>query len=165
MRFGIPVIPAVVGYERLTAEERRGLRGVATRQALIERLHTVGDVAPSAPLSLVAVEVTGLSDLDDPTGEEGSEILAAVGIRIAELTRPLDLVGRLTGTSFGVLLQGAGAVAGAAVAARLQHHLETFTALRAPLDVVVTVATGTGESASALPVAALDALKEATIGD
>lgn len=123
--------------------------GVATRQALLDRLEAMGQLAPNAPLSFVVVKVAGLNRT------EGAA-LKPIAARIRELTRGTDIVGRLTGTTFGVALQGTGVTAAGAVAARLTHHLNRITELSPGVCVTVSAATGTGLNADTLPVAAME---------
>jgi len=134
----------------LTAFETDRASGVATRNALLERLEAMGRLAPRAPLSFLVVKVSGLSQVES-AGE-----LRAIARRTRELTRGTDVVGRLTGTTFGIALQGTGVTAAGAVAARLTHHLNRIAELSPAICITVSAATGTGENAEALPVAAMD---------
>jgi GGDEF domain-containing protein len=104
--------------------------GVATRNALLDRLEAMGQLAPNAPLSFAE--------------------------RLRELTRGTDIVGRLTGTTFGIALQGTGVTAAGAVAARLTHHLNRLAELGPAVCVTVSAATGIGLNAETLPVAAME---------
>jgi GGDEF domain-containing protein len=124
--------------------------GVATRNALLDRLEDMGRLAPTAPLSFVVVKVAGLKVA------EGEATLRAVAARVQELTRATDIVGRLTGTTFGVALQGTGVTAAGAVAARLTHHLNRIAELHPAVCITVSAATGVGLNAETLPVAAMD---------
>lgn len=124
--------------------------GVAIRQSLLERTEAMGELAPSAPLSFLVVKVAGLKGVD------GEDQLRLVASRINELTRGVDVVGRLTGTSFGIALQGAGYTAAGAVAARLTHHLNRLAELSPSICITVSAATGTGINAETLPMAAMD---------
>lgn len=133
------------------------LCGVATNQALFDRLEVVARIAPSAPLSFVVVKVHGLAELNATQGHAaGDSSLQAVAREICQLIRPTDLVGRLTGSVFGIVLQGTGATAAAAVAARLGYHLAKSTAAIPPASVQVSASTGTGVNADMLPIAAMD---------
>jgi len=123
--------------------------GVATRHALLDRLEAMGQLAPNAPLSFVVVKVAGLNRGD-------TKALKTIARRLRELTRGTDVVGRLTGTTFGIALQGTGVTAAGAVAARLTHHLNRLAELPPSVCVTVSAATGTGQNADTLPVAAMD---------
>lgn len=143
-------------YERPTQDEQ-GEFGVASRHALLLRLDTIGELAPAAPLSFLMVKVIGLGDFDRECGEEGSdEVLRRVASTILGVTRATDMVGRMSGTGFGIVLQGTGCVGAGAVAARLAHHLGKAVQALPALRIEVAAATGTGINAETLPLAALD---------
>ena len=108
------------------------------------------------------MKVDGLESIRDRgCGLSRASVMSAVARRVRELTRATDHVGRFTATSMGVVLQGTGAQAASAVAARLTFHLGHGLAAVAPgLEVSVHAATGTGVNADMLPVAALDSTLE-----
>lgn len=111
-------------------------------------------LAPSAPLSFLVVQVRGVKDTHD-----AATLMECAGLRLRELTRATDAVGRFNGTSFGIVLQGTGATAAGAVAARLSFHLNYLLGALSPgADSVVYAATGLGLNSGTLPVAALDHL-------
>ena len=123
---------------------------IATREALLERLETIGELAPQAPLSFLVVNVIGAC------AHENADQLRLIARRVRELTRGTDLVGRLDEHSFGVALQGTGLVAAGAVAARLTHHLNRIAELSPAIFITVSAATGTGINARTLPIAAME---------
>ncbi len=124
--------------------------GVATRDALLDGLEAMGRIAPRAPLSFLVVKVAGLGHCD------GEDQLRGIAARIRELTRGTDIVGRFTGTTFGIALQGTGVTAAGAVAARMTHHLNRMAELSPSISITVSAATGTGINAETLPTAAMD---------
>lgn len=135
------------------------LCGVATRQVLLDRLETLGEVAPGAPLSFAVVKLHGLSAVNHELGfQAGDAMLQAVARCITGLTRATDLVGRLAGSTFGVVLQSTGATAAGAVTSRLAHHLGQLQSDGRPVRITVSAATGTGVNAATLPHAAVDSL-------
>lgn len=125
-------------------------RKVASREELLDRLDAVGELAPDAPLSFLVVKVVGAchGDHDDQ--------LRRIANRVADLVRGTDLVGRMNGHTFGIVLQGTGVVAAGAVAARLTHHLNRIADLSPSLCITVAAATGTGINAGTLAVAAME---------
>ena len=148
-----PVAPA--RFERSIDQDR--LCGVATRHALIERLETLAGVSPHAPLSFVLIKVHGLAETNRLKGfQAGDTVLKDVASTVKSFVRATDMIGRFTSSSFGVVLQGAGATAASAVAARFDHHLNSNGPGR--VAVTVSVATGCGLSATTLPLAAVDSL-------
>lgn len=132
-------------------------RRIVARETLLKRLALIGSLAPSAQLSFVVARLYGLEALDWPAAADS---LQTFSDRVINLTRATDVVGRYTASSFGVVLQGTGPAAAAAVAARLQYHLDQLAEAHPPLSVIVAVATGTGVNARALPEAVLDSLRD-----
>lgn len=136
------------------------LCGVASRPALLQRLDTVGLLAPTAPLSFLVVKVEDLATLNREAGPRvGDAALREVASLVRAYTRATDSVGRLTGASFGVVLQGTGAVGAGAVAARLGHYLSQLYVDGHRVITTVAVATGKGINAEVLPAAAADAIE------
>lgn len=140
--------PTRIHPELLPPSESDHLTGTATREALLARLEMVGSLAPSMPLSFLAVhvEADGLA----------AAMLQAVAVRLRELTRATDAVGRLDEATFGVVLQGTGVTAAGAVAARLAHHLNRLPGTPREFSVTVSAATGTGLHAGTLTEAAME---------
>lgn len=132
------------------------ITGVASKQALMDRLTTVGELAPQAPLSFVAVRI---DDAESLAPAQRERLQKAVANRLRELTRATDMVGRIDDDAFGVVLQGTGATAAGAVSSRLAHHLNRLPELPRAAAVVVSAATGTGVNAETLAVAALDSFE------
>lgn len=151
----------IVLHEVFRSSHRDPVCGVATRQALFERLETIGALAPAAPLSFVVVKVEGLARVNRDHGAEvGDEVLRAVARIIRDYARATDTIGRLTGASFGIVLQGTGPTGAGAAAARLSHYLGQLHVRGVRIDATVTVATGKGINADVLPVAAAEALDD-----
>jgi diguanylate cyclase (GGDEF)-like protein len=152
---------APLPFPTAAAFTRDELCDVATRRGLLERLELVAGIAPTAPLSFVVVKVYGLAELNEQRGREaGNEVLRGIADELRGLTRPTDLVGRLTGTTFAVVLQGTGATAAAAVQARLQHRVSQLPVVSHPIEVAVSAATGIGLNADTLPLAAMDSFED-----
>ena len=139
-------------------ERREERRHVSHPGALRRRLTLMGSLAPQAPLSFVMVKLYGLDSLSEDARESA---LSAISNRVLTLTRATDAVGRYASDRLGIVLQGTGASAASAVAARLQFHLDQLAETLPSVSVVVSVATGHGFNANALPVAAMDSLLDA----
>ena len=129
-RAPIPLIPAHPGYEHLTLEERAQRPGVATRNAMLERMALLEAIAPTSPLSFLLVRVEGLTALDEVDPLNTPIVMAEVASALSRLTRPTDLVGRFENATFGVLLQGRGAGSAALISARVHHHLNALPIVR-----------------------------------
>ncbi len=152
-----------IPFPTAAAFTRDELCNVASQRGLLDRLELVGGIAPSAPLSFVVVKVDGMRELNAVCGREaGDTVLCAIADEIHSITRPTDLVGRLSGTAFGVVLQGAGATAAAAVQARLAYRLGRLPQVIGSVDVRVSAATGIGCQFGLLPVAAMDSFEDAS---
>ncbi len=145
-----------LGREPLSIPAGRVLRRrarVVSRRELIDRVETVGSLAPDASLSFLAVRLRPADG--EAEGSHDDVMEAVIGHHILRMTRPTDTVGRLGPRTYGIVLQGTGQVAAAAVAARLAHHLNQLVAARvSSLVADVYTATGTGANATMLPVAA-----------
>lgn len=139
---------------RLEQPARRSATPVLGREGLLDRLEILGALAPNAPLSYLSVQLHA-------PAEPARGVTAAVAERVARLVRPTDAVGLFAPGVAGVVLQGTGATAAAAVAARLTMHLNRALADMAPGHYVsVYAATGTGLNALTLPLAASEDLDE-----
>jgi len=81
------------------------------------------------PSALLLVDLDNFKEVNDEAGHAaGDEVLRAVARLFLEAVRPGDLVGRIGGDEFVVLLEGAGADEARAVAERIRDR-----ALRLPL--------------------------------
>lgn len=144
------------------------LTGLANRAAFMRELHVALRrlEREPGPLALLYVDLDGFKRVNDVLGHaEGDRVLGEVAQRLSSAVRPLDLVGRIGGDEFGVLLavstQPADAIR---VAARIQR------ALSQPLEsgeravsasVGVAFATGSGDTPDALVRRADTAMFEA----
>ena len=75
------------------------------------------------PSALLLVDLDNFKEVNDEAGHAaGDEVLRAVARLFLEAVRPGDLVGRIGGDEFGVLLVGAGADEARAVAERIRDR-------------------------------------------
>jgi|GEM_PF-3455841 len=147
--------------EVLRPAQRDPLCGVATRHALLERLETIGSLAPAAALSFVLIKVDGIAAVNRDHGlRAGDHVLRAVADLITAYSRATDTVGRLAGASFGVVLQGTGSTGASSAAARLSFYLGQLAVDGRAVSARVTVATGKGINAETLLDAAFDSLDD-----
>ncbi|MFN0146783.1 MAG: hypothetical protein ACKVT1_09745 [Dehalococcoidia bacterium] len=148
------------GFRGHVRQRPTALAPIVSRRELLERLETIGELAPHAPLSFLLVRVEGLDEVS-ATPFSPRQIMGMIGMRIIALTRPTDTVGEYAGNSFGIVLQGAGATAAAAVASRVSFHLAQLRdGLGIETKALVYAATGNGLNAELLPVAAIDSLDD-----
>ena len=105
------------------------LTGVANRRGFNERLAaSVRGRDPARPLSLLSIDLDGFKDVNDSLGHHhGDELLGLVAARMRLGLRADDLLARIGGDEFAVVLDGASTELAIEVTQRLQ------AALRRPL--------------------------------
>jgi diguanylate cyclase (GGDEF)-like protein len=110
------VVRRGIAQERLQAENVRlgvqlrtdALTGVASRSAWDEALRSEEKQSPTSrsPLSIVIVDIDGLKTVNDESGHgAGDELLCRCAALLAGSVRSTDLVARIGGDEFGVLLR------------------------------------------------------------
>lgn len=146
--------PAVT---HLPAPKPAGGVRLLERSELLERLDTLGELAPNGALSFLVAHVR--PENGSPQGRRHEQVLQSLARLARELLRPTDALGEWTGTSLAVVLQGSGPAAASAVASRLSFHMNQYLADQAPgYQVAVYAASGRGFNAQVLPAAALESL-------
>ncbi|HTK36151.1 MAG TPA: GGDEF domain-containing protein [Caulobacteraceae bacterium] len=107
--------------------DRDALTPVLNRRAFVRELTRTLAFCEryDAPASLVFMDMDGLKTINDRFGHAaGDAALHAIAVSLAEHVRESDVIGRLGGDEFGVLLAQAGREAAAAKAADLQRRVE-----------------------------------------
>jgi len=103
--------------------DRDALTPVLNRRAFVRELKRVGAFAQryGSPASLIYFDLDGFKAVNDRFGHAAGDLaLQAVARRLAANVRETDLVGRLGGDEFGVILTQADLAAAAAKAAALE---------------------------------------------
>lgn len=117
------------------------LTGLANRRAFNEAFAAAVDGAwpKDAPIGLVLVDVNDFKSINDHFGHPtGDEVLRSVATRLASVARARDVVARIGGDEFAVLLTESDAEHTAEVAERLRSAVGDV-----PVDgIVVTVSCG-----------------------
>jgi diguanylate cyclase (GGDEF)-like protein len=116
--------------ERLAMAEaladRDALAPVFNRRAFMRELHrTMSEVERyKTPAAVIFIDLDGFKALNDSYGHAaGDAVLTAVGRLLLDSVRESDVVGRLGGDEFGVILNRASAEEAHAKAAALNHKL------------------------------------------
>lgn len=130
--------------ERMATEDQ--LTELLTRRAFINSASAAiaQASAHAAPVSLLMMDLDHFKSINDEYGHPcGDQVLAVAAKRIKACVKKQDLVGRLGGEEFAILLSGCGAREAKAVADRICRALEARPiAMENGLSVAVTVSVG-----------------------
>ena len=123
---------AVLAARRRAAALSEGdaLTGLASRRVFVETLkRELGEAAGrNQPLSVLLIDLDGSRRLNELHGQEaGNAALRLVADALTRTLRETDLAARWGGDEFAVLLLGADAAAGQAVAQRIRHAVYATT--------------------------------------
>ncbi len=126
------------------------LTGAASRPAFLEGAEREVERARRfrTPLSLIVLDVDRFKELNDGHGHLfGDAVLAEVSLRLVATLRGSDLLGRLGGDEFGVLLPMADLAAARETAGRLAEALRETPVRRGSVEARVTASFGVAELA------------------
>jgi diguanylate cyclase (GGDEF)-like protein len=107
---------------------RDALTGLANRRAFelalgreIDRVARSGEAA-----LLLALDIDHFKRVNDTWGHgAGDEVIKAVALALVECVRPMDLVARIGGEEFAIILPNCGSAFGQTVAERVRRRIET----------------------------------------
>ena len=121
-----------------------GLTGVLNRRTLLERLGEELERAwrERKPLSLLMLDIDRFKRINDTYGHPaGDRVLVEMAERLKSHLRPYDLVGRYGGEEFVVVISGADAEEGVAIAERIREMISSdpFPLDHGPLKVTVSI--------------------------
>jgi diguanylate cyclase (GGDEF)-like protein len=98
------------------------------------------------PLSIVAVDLDHFKEVNDRLGHAaGDDVLAAFARTLREQTRRQDIVGRLGGEEFAVIVPEASLAEATELAERIRAHLSTTLVLTGGVALTVTASLGVTE--------------------
>jgi diguanylate cyclase (GGDEF)-like protein len=126
-----------------TLADHDGLTGLLNHRAFHEHLDREFSRAERCgdPLALLMIDVDHFKSINDEYGHvTGDEILQAVAQAIASVTRAGDVLGRIGGEEFCLVLPATGDATARTVAERVRASV---AALEAPASVTVSVGLGT----------------------
>jgi diguanylate cyclase (GGDEF)-like protein len=146
--------------------ERDDLTGLLNRRAFHQQLDALVHEArrSSRPLGLVVIDVDHFKQVNDQHGHQaGDAALVAVADALGDSVRECDVVARVGGEEFALLLPDTEPDAGLAIADRARHRVASQTQLDVRLTLSAGLATypGDGADAAALLHAADAALYDA----
>jgi len=132
--------------ERETQSYYDTMTGAAIRSSWMKRLNMelAEGATPSAPLSVLLVDIDRFKMVNDTFGHrEGDRILKAVVTSISNALRPNDVIGRIGGDEFGIILPAASTENAAMIAERvcLKVSSTVFRQDQIPVTVSIGVAT------------------------
>jgi diguanylate cyclase (GGDEF)-like protein/PAS domain S-box-containing protein len=138
------------------------LTGIANRRAFLRQLdrEVTGAAEFGWPLAVAIFDVDHFKTVNDVHGHAmGDKVLQLIAARAGLAVRNGDLVGRLGGEEFGILMPGANAEDAANVAERVRHAIETPREEDGDLPAVtvsIGIAARENEREAALLLAAAD---------
>lgn len=123
-----------------------GLTGLLNRRAFEQRAGAVLAATRDAPCALLVCDLDHFKRINDSRGHgAGDEVLSAFGRLLRRVSRENDLVGRIGGEEFAILLPGAAEAAGQALAERARSGLSGLVVSFAPSGGAVTASFGIAE--------------------
>lgn len=147
------------------------LTGLANRRAFLRQLtrEMEGAAEFGWPLAVAMFDVDHFKKVNDRHGHAmGDRVLQAIATRAVAVVRAGDLVGRLGGEEFGILMPGASAADASAVAERLREAIEVARgrddAVLPQVTVSIGIAARDGQSEALELLAVADAALYAAKG-
>jgi diguanylate cyclase (GGDEF)-like protein/PAS domain S-box-containing protein len=122
-----------------------GLTGLYNRNYFSEQMAHLGkDLARSAPVSIITIDIDGLKIINDTLGHKvGDDLLISAAMIISACFREVDLVARIGGDEFSVILPGVDRRAALAKKARISKRVDAFNRGNpaVPINLSIGVAT------------------------
>jgi len=122
-----------------------GLTGVLVRRTFLERFREEVEraLARSAPMVFLMVDLDHFKQVNDTYGHlVGDVVLREIAALIRGSVREMDLVGRVGGEEFGVVLPEAGMDLGTQIAERIRRTIEAAPIRAYDEEIHITVSVG-----------------------
>lgn len=130
--------------------DRDALAPVFNRRAFLRELHrTMSEVERyKTPASVIYIDLDGFKAVNDAYGHSaGDAVLRHVGLLLLDSVRESDVVGRLGGDEFGIILNRASAEEGAVKAQTLSDRINSSAILYAGVPHRIRASVGVHEIA------------------
>ncbi len=126
---------------------RDALTGLANRRAFELALgREIDRVARSGePALLLALDIDHFKQVNDTHGHAaGDQVIRAVGHALVDSVRPMDLVARVGGAEFAVILPNCASTFGETVAERVRRRVERMPVALSPSGIQISVTISVG---------------------
>ena len=122
-----------------------GLTGLYNRNYFSEQMARLGkDLARSAPVSILSIDIDGLKIINDTLGHKvGDDLLVSAAKIISACFREVDLVARIGGDEFSVILPGVDERAALAKKKRIAQQVGAFNRGDPPVPMNMSVGMAT----------------------
>lgn len=169
--FAVAMVKEQREMEHKTAAQIDALTGLANRKTFLEVAGLLLDrsAASGDPISLILFDLDHFKSINDSYGHAmGDKVLEQFGAATRHVLRSSDVVGRIGGEEFAVVLPGSSALAAAVVADRIRHAFAAACATLEMADIrptlsggIVDAADGAGTTLDVMFARADEALYEA----
>lgn len=131
---------------------RDGLTGLSNRRAFDEQLEVEVQVArrTGRPLSLAIFDIDNFKDINDSLGHPvGDLVITVAAERMAAIGRSGEMLARIGGEEFGLLLPGAGPAEAVAAAERFRESISSMEIVELTVRASAGVCSDVGQSLTA----------------
>jgi diguanylate cyclase (GGDEF)-like protein len=122
-----------------------GLTGLYNRNYFSEQMAHLGkDLTRSAPVSIILIDIDGLKIINDTFGHNvGDDLLISAAKIISSCFREVDVIARIGGDEFCVVLPGVDQKAALAKKARISKQVGTYNRTDPPVPINMSVGVAT----------------------